>query len=137
MAVVYDTFTTLEKEKFRKLVIHKRKSCHFAFNLLVSKANRNGVIFRHFYGMMTYYKPDRSLRDIYLTFRAINKSGNGFLTRDEFCRFFEFSDLRWKPLKASTDFQRNWIYFKEYGVLVQRFLNSPYADYVFSEYFNF
>ncbi len=55
LAVVYDTFTSLEKDKFRKLVIHKRQACHYAFNLLVSKSNPNGIIFRHFYGMMTQF----------------------------------------------------------------------------------
>jgi len=54
LAVVYDAFTTIEKEKFRKLIIHKQKASTYAFNLLVSKGNPDGVIFRHFHGMMSY-----------------------------------------------------------------------------------
>uniref|UniRef100_T1IK76 Ion transport domain-containing protein n=1 Tax=Strigamia maritima TaxID=126957 RepID=T1IK76_STRMM len=37
LAVVYETFTVIEKEKFRKLLLHKRKACQHAFKLLVSK----------------------------------------------------------------------------------------------------
>lgn len=59
LAVVYDTFTSLEKDKFRKLIVHKRQACHYAFNLMVSKSNPNGIIFRHFYGMMTQYDPKK------------------------------------------------------------------------------
>ncbi|ODM99706.1 Two pore calcium channel protein 1 [Orchesella cincta] len=132
LAVVYDVFTSLEKEKFRKLVIHKRKACHFAFNLLISKSNTNGIIFRHFYGMMTQYKPNKSLRDIYLTFRALDRSGDGILSREEFCRFYEVADLKWKSVISVTGFQAQWPYFKEIGVTAQRFLTSPYANHLFN-----
>ncbi|CAG7819923.1 unnamed protein product [Allacma fusca] len=130
LAVVYDTFTTLEKEKFRKLVIHKRKACHFAFNLLVSKSNTNGIIFRHFYGLMTQYAPRKSLRDIYLIFRALNKANDGVISREEFCRFYEVAHLKWKPM--TPGFQKSWPVFEKVGVHVQRFLNSQYADLIFN-----
>lgn len=134
LAVVYDTFTTLEKEKFRKLVVHKRQACHYAFNLLVSKSNPNGIIFRHFYGMMTQYSPKKSLRDIYLTFKALDKSGDGILSREEFCKFYEFADLKWEPqVTHPVGFQRQWVLCADLGVKAQRFLNSPYADHLFSK----
>jgi hypothetical protein len=36
LAVVYDTFTRIEKEKFRRLFLHKRKAAQHAFRLLVT-----------------------------------------------------------------------------------------------------
>jgi len=63
LAVVYDTFTSLEKDKFRKLVVHKRQATTFAFNLLVSKSHPQGILFRHFYGLLTQYAPKKSKRE--------------------------------------------------------------------------
>ena len=37
LAVVYDTFSGLEKKKLRKLFFHKRQGCQLAFRLLVTK----------------------------------------------------------------------------------------------------
>jgi two pore calcium channel protein 1 len=36
-AVVYDTFSNLEKKKVKKLFFHKRLGCQHAFRLLVTK----------------------------------------------------------------------------------------------------
>lgn len=57
LAVVYETFTGIEKDKFRKLLLHKRKACQLAFRLLVSKQNPNAVRFKQFQGLMRYYAP--------------------------------------------------------------------------------
>lgn len=57
LAVVYDTFTGIEKDKFRKLLLHKRQACILAFRLLVSKQNPDHIRFKHFYGLMRYYSP--------------------------------------------------------------------------------
>lgn len=60
LAVVYETFTGIEKDKFRKLLMHKRKACQLAFRLLVSKQNPTTVRFKQFYGLMRYYSPRSS-----------------------------------------------------------------------------
>jgi two pore calcium channel protein 1 len=64
LAVVYATFWQIEKEKFRNLLLHKRKACQRAFRLLVSKKNPDTISFRHFEGLMKYYKPKMSKRQI-------------------------------------------------------------------------
>jgi hypothetical protein len=64
-------------------------------------------------------------------FRALDKSEDGYLNREEFCRFFEVIDLKWKPLLIVP--QKPWRFFKKFGVLVIRFLKSPYAEYIFSK----
>ena len=37
LAVVYDAFLKIEKDKLRKLLVHRRLACQFAFKLLVSR----------------------------------------------------------------------------------------------------
>lgn len=60
LAVVYETFTGIERDKFRKLLLHKRKACQLAFRLLVSKQSPNSVKFKQFQGLMRYYSPRTS-----------------------------------------------------------------------------
>lgn len=82
---------------------------------------------------MKKYVTIAALRDIYLTFKALDKSGDGILSREEFCRFYEFADLKWEPhLKNASDFQRQWPFCTDLGMQAQRFLNSPYSDHLFS-----
>ncbi|KAF5284216.1 hypothetical protein FQR65_LT00216 [Abscondita terminalis] len=78
LAVVYETFTRIEKDKFRKLLLHKRRACQLAFRLLVSKQNPS------------------CLRDIILMFWQLNASHNGSLTLDEFVNVYDATRLRWK-----------------------------------------
>lgn len=60
LAVVYETFTRVERDKFRKLLLHKRQACRLAFRLLVSKQNPTHIRFRQFEGLMHYYAPQKS-----------------------------------------------------------------------------
>ena len=57
LAVVYDTFTKIEKEKFRRLYLHKRKAAQHAFKLLVTKERPEEVSFQHFEGLLGAFKP--------------------------------------------------------------------------------
>jgi two pore calcium channel protein 1 len=59
LAVVYETFTRIERDKFRKLLLHKRKACQHAFRLLVSKQNPCKMCFKQFEGLMRYYAPKK------------------------------------------------------------------------------
>ncbi|KAK4878004.1 hypothetical protein RN001_010510 [Aquatica leii] len=102
LAVVYETFTGIEKDKFRKLLLHKRRACQLAFRLLVSKQNPASVKFRQFHGLMRFYSPRTSLRDIILMFWQLNASHNGSLTLDEFVNIYDATRLRWK-LKDPVD----------------------------------
>nr|CAD7403905.1 unnamed protein product [Timema poppensis] len=60
LAVVYETFTRIEREKFRKLLLHKRKACQHAYRLLVSKQNPNKIRFKQFEGLMRYFAPKKN-----------------------------------------------------------------------------
>lgn len=66
LAVVYETFTNIEREKFRKLLLHKRQACHHAFCLLTTKQNPTKLRFRQFEGLMRYLAPNKS--NIFLCF---------------------------------------------------------------------
>lgn len=59
LAVVSESFTTAEREKFKKLFLHKRKACQHAFKLLVSKQSPDTITFRQFEGVMRYYAPQK------------------------------------------------------------------------------
>ena len=56
LAVVYDAFTRIEKEKFRRLFLHKRRASQHAFQLLVTKDRPEEVSFPHFEGLLKAYK---------------------------------------------------------------------------------
>ncbi|CAG0916598.1 unnamed protein product [Notodromas monacha] len=60
LAVVYASFWQIEKDKFRNLLLHKRKACQRAFRLLVSKKNPDHITFKHFEGLLKYFKPNMS-----------------------------------------------------------------------------
>lgn len=59
LAVVYETFTSIERDKFRKLLLHKRQACKNAFKLLLTKENPNQMEFPQFEGVMRYYAPKK------------------------------------------------------------------------------
>nr|CAH7728737.1 unnamed protein product [Callosobruchus chinensis] len=96
LAVVYETFTGIEKDKFRKLLLHKRQACKLAFRLLVSKQTPNHLRFKQFLGLMRYYSPKTSLRDTVLIFRQLNASGNGMMTQEEFLSIYDAVTLKWR-----------------------------------------
>ena len=60
LAVVYDAFTKIEKDKFRRLFLHKRKAAQHAFKLLVTQERPEQVSFQHLEGLLTAYRPTTS-----------------------------------------------------------------------------
>lgn len=96
LAVVYETFTTIEKEKCRKLLLHRRKACQHAFKLLVSQSYPSNITFSHFEGLLSYYKPHKSKRDIYLMFKTLDLNKSGTLSLEEFYQVHDVSALAWK-----------------------------------------
>lgn len=84
LAVVYDAFTRIEKEKFRRLFIHKRKAAQHAFKLLVTQERQEEVSFQHFEGLLRSYKPSAGPTEAYLIFKTLNKSNSGYLNKEEF-----------------------------------------------------
>ncbi|KAG8227869.1 hypothetical protein J437_LFUL008662 [Ladona fulva] len=101
LAVVYDTFTSIEREKFRKLWLHKRHACVHAFSLLTSRHSSGNRLlpFVHFCGLMHFYSPKKSIRDVLLTYKALLCDGadQAHLRLDEFCHIYECLQLEWEP----------------------------------------
>lgn len=60
LAVVYEAFTRIERDKFKALLLHKKRACELALPLLQEK-NGNGIKFEHFKGVMRYYAPYKSM----------------------------------------------------------------------------
>ncbi|XP_014475943.1 PREDICTED: two pore calcium channel protein 1-like isoform X1 [Dinoponera quadriceps] len=96
LAVVNETFTFRERDKFKKLFLHKRKACQHAFRLLVSRQNPDKMRFRQFDGLMRYYAPNKSTRDIVLMFCHMNVSGSGALNCEEFLSIYDTTTLQWE-----------------------------------------
>lgn len=101
LAVVYDTFSGLEKEKMKKLILHERSACEQAFRLLVSQLNPNGISIRHFVGLMRFYTPRASPMHVYLTFKTLNAQRTGLLSLEEFYGIYCVQNLTWKELKIN------------------------------------
>ncbi|KAM4807521.1 two pore channel protein 1 [Rhinophrynus dorsalis] len=95
LAVVFDTFNDIEKKKFKSLLLHKRSAIQHSYQLLNTQGPP-GISFRHFNGMMKFYKPQMSVRDCYLTFRALKQSQADKLRLGDLYHFFEVVDLKWK-----------------------------------------
>lgn len=102
LAVVYEAFTRIEKTKFMKLLLHRRKACQHAFRLLVAKSWPTRISFKHFHGLMTFYRPGKSKLDSYLMFKTLDVDGSGYLTMDEFYKVYEVSELNWKRKHSDT-----------------------------------
>ncbi|KAL0868052.1 hypothetical protein ABMA27_008699 [Loxostege sticticalis] len=100
LAVVYETFTRIEREKCRALLLHRRRAARHAFRLLVSRRAPHAVRLRHFAGLMRHYAPHYTGLDVYLMFKQLNQSGTGGLTRAEFANLYEVFALRWCPQHA-------------------------------------
>ncbi|XP_018116215.1 two pore calcium channel protein 1 [Xenopus laevis] len=99
LAVVFDTFNDIEKKKFKSLLLHKRSAIQHSYQLLHSVQVTSGVSFRHFNGMMKFYKPGMSARDRYLTYRALKQSQADNLRLKDFYHFYEVVELKWKVQK--------------------------------------
>ncbi|TFK04715.1 SWI/SNF-related matrix-associated actin-dependent regulator of chromatin subfamily A-like protein 1 [Platysternon megacephalum] len=96
LAVVFDTFSDIEKRKFKSLLLHKRTAIRHAYRLLVSKQRPSGISFKQFEGLMRFYKPRMCARERYLTFKALNQSNTTLVSLKDFYNFYEVVGLKWK-----------------------------------------
>jgi len=103
LAVVYDAFTKIEKEKFRRLFLHKRKAAQHAFKLLVTQERPEQVSFQHLEGLLTAYRPRTTPTEAYLIFKLINKSGSGYLSVDEFYDIYDACQYTWNIGRSPTE----------------------------------
>lgn len=102
MAAVYESFTRKEKEKFHKLLLHRRKACQKAFKLLVSRRQPTRIQYRQFMGLMRYLNRKCSMFDTYLIFKALDTDKNGSISLEEFYQIYDFINLEWKMIYPET-----------------------------------
>uniref|UniRef100_A0A8D8TKZ2 Two pore calcium channel protein 1 n=2 Tax=Cacopsylla melanoneura TaxID=428564 RepID=A0A8D8TKZ2_9HEMI len=107
LAVVYETFTTIERNKFRKLLLHKRKATQHAFKLLTTLQNPDQVKFQQFAGLMRYYAPDKGPRDVVLMFAYLNTSRSGSLSMNEMYRVYDAVMMTWQPQYSHIPWYHN------------------------------
>jgi len=110
LAVVYDTFSNLEKKKLQSLFFHKREGCMNAFRLLVTTTDPSHVSVKHFIGMMEFYQPKRTRREYYLMFKSLNTSKTGMLTIGEFFNVYNVVHYKWKLKNESNIWSANFKY---------------------------
>ncbi|KAK9391628.1 two pore calcium channel protein 1 [Crotalus adamanteus] len=96
LAVVFDTFSAIEKMKFRSLLLHKRMAIQHAYRLLVSKQRPSGIAFKQFDGLLRFYAPRMNVRDRYLTFKALSQSSSPLVSLKDMYSFYEVAGLKWK-----------------------------------------
>ncbi|XP_059474256.1 two pore calcium channel protein 1-like [Neocloeon triangulifer] len=96
LAVVYEAFTSIERDKFRKLLLHKREAVKRAFTLLAEPAaDQPSVSLVRFAGLMKYFRPKKSFRDVLLTFKFLDGEGRGRVTLSELMDVYNAASLRW------------------------------------------
>ncbi|KAL4715303.1 hypothetical protein ACJJTC_010873 [Scirpophaga incertulas] len=101
LAVVYETFTRIEREKCRALLLHRRRATRHAFRLLVSRRAPHAVRLRHFAGLMRHYAPHYSGLSVYLMFKQLSGAeGEAGLSRAAFGGVYEALALRWAAQAA-------------------------------------
>ncbi|NXK05475.1 TPC1 protein, partial [Herpetotheres cachinnans] len=125
LAVVFDTFNDIEKRKFKSLLLHKRTAIQHAYRLLITKQRPSGISFKHFEGLLRFYKPRMCARERYLTFKALNQSNTPLVSLKDFYNFYEVVGLKWKakrnrehwfddlPRTAFLIFKGNRLYFHD------------------------
>ncbi|KAL7637372.1 UNVERIFIED_CONTAM: hypothetical protein RMT77_012100 [Armadillidium vulgare] len=125
LAIVFVEFSNIEKEKFRKLLLHKREACQHAFQLLITNSHPNRVTYKNFQGLMHHYKPKASRKYVYLLFKVLNRSKSGFLNLKEFYGFYDALEFRWYHAKEKNPwFAEIWEPFNTICHLNLKFVKS-------------
>ncbi|UXI16486.1 mediator of RNA polymerase II transcription subunit 6 [Sarcoptes scabiei] len=129
LAVVYNSFSRIEKDKFRKLFLHRRKACDHAFRLLITSSNTQSIQFKHFCGLLDYLKPRSNHLERFLMYEALcrkllnshedsfdkvkksksidvigmdlKKDSDRALTLDKFYYIYEVMNMKWKNISES------------------------------------
>ncbi|PNF19757.1 Two pore calcium channel protein 1 [Cryptotermes secundus] len=131
LAVVYETFTRIERDKFRKLLLHKRKACQHAFRLLVSKQNPCRMRFKQFEGLMRYYAPKKSPRDVVLMFKELSATGTCSLSLEEFYSVYDAVTLKWEAQFSQIPwFHTTWAPLQTFCQFTHDFVTWKYFEYI-------
>lgn len=96
-------------------MLHRRIACQNAFKLLVTRNSPTKLSFKHFSGLISYYKPHASKLEIYLMFKALDSENQGFLTRENFYKVYETANLKW--IKKEDD--STW--YSDFNIQISNF----------------
>lgn len=113
LAAVYESFTRKEKEKFHKLLLHRRKACQKAFSLLVSRREPNRIHYRQFMGLMRYLNRKCSMFDAYLIFKALDTDKNGSISLEEFYQIYDYINLDWELIYPENHWYDDYSWLPE------------------------
>ncbi|XP_065831540.1 two pore channel protein 1-like [Oscarella lobularis] len=134
LAVVYGTFGDQEKDKFRKLYLHKRAGLMLAFNMIVK--DKTVMNFEQFKSLMKFARPRMNNVEVLCIFKAIDEDDSGGIQINEFCGFFSYTTMRWTPLKKGRqggrwyDSKRCPRQLAKLGKLVRRIVEHDYFQYL-------
>lgn len=98
LAVSYDQYSRVQKEKFRRLYMHRRICARKAFKLLNSEKSTTRITFKNFEGVVKVLLPGISKLRCYLMFKLCDTSRNGILNQKEFYRIYESLELNWTQI---------------------------------------
>lgn len=95
LAVSYEQYSRVQKEKFRRLYMHKRICARKAFKLLTSERSTTTITFKNFEGVVKVILPGISRLRCYLIFKHCDTNRSGVLNQKEFYRIYESLELNW------------------------------------------
>lgn len=108
VAIIYETFESEDKERFKETFMRKREAVKHAFELLVSKSNPRQIAYVHFSEFIPYFlsfpklysfnffkKFQMTTRDKLLNFKLLDKDNEGFITLEEFYSVYEALEYTW------------------------------------------
>lgn len=75
------------------------KSIYIVTIATLALQNPSKITLKHVAGLMEFYTPKKSKRDVYLTFKSMNTSKTGVLSLEEFYKIYETSKLSWKVIR--------------------------------------
>lgn len=107
LAVAYEKYSTVAKEKFRRLFLHRRLCCRHAFSLLCSELQTEAITFARFEGVVKIIKPGISRLRCYLMFKLCDTTRTGVLTLDQFYRIYDAIELNWSQVYPEV----RWYHF--------------------------
>eukprot|EP00731_Ephydatia_muelleri_P023032 Em0015g615a len=96
LPVVYSKFRDTEKEKFKKLFVHKREALRRAYAVL---AGPNGIEFHEFLLFLQEYRPRTPEWQVMCMFKALQGDPNdphSSLTLQQFYNFYSVTNCHWK-----------------------------------------
>ncbi|EGD72607.1 hypothetical protein PTSG_04342 [Salpingoeca rosetta] len=95
LAFVFDFYQVTEKRKYRSIFLHRRQAVRLAYDQAL-QADEGGINLAAYERIVRRYDPRIKQRDIVLSFNMLDRTIDGYVSKEEFYRFFEVCELRWR-----------------------------------------